>query len=266
MEFVNHPSYYGGAGNPYEVIKVIEAWGLDNNFDLATVIKYLARQGKKPQNPAIQDLEKAEWYLTHEIEKVKEKQRKETTDMWRFYRGFGSDTWPTTGCSSDEVHIKSTFDMYFIGGTSSSRPSIATKATIKSPHVGCFFSLFFFYLFNLMSKIPFCLFQILNSRILRFFTLACQILNNRCKIKVIVQPPCFNNLDYLIRIPCPTIIGRMIYKFHMYTSEKKYSKQSRLRFQPCACAFNVLGSQIKIFVINFKANKISASIDAGHTC
>lgn len=110
MEFVNHPSYYGGAENPYEVIKVIEAWGLDNNFDLATVIKYLARQGKKPQNPAIQDLEKAEWYLTHEIKKVKEKQRKETTDMWRFYRGFGSDTWPTTECSSDEVHIKSTFD------------------------------------------------------------------------------------------------------------------------------------------------------------
>lgn len=110
MEFVNHPSYYGGAENPYEVIKVIEAWGLDNNFDLATVIKYLARQGKKPQNPAIQDLEKAEWYLTHEIEKVKEKQRKETTDMWRFYRCFGSDTWPTTECSSDEVHIKSTFD------------------------------------------------------------------------------------------------------------------------------------------------------------
>lgn len=110
MEFVNHPSYYGGAENPYEVIKVIEAWGLDNNFDLATVIKYLARQGKKPQNPAIQDLEKAEWYLTHEIEKVKEKQRKETTDMWRFYRGFGSDTWPTTECPSDEVHIKSTFD------------------------------------------------------------------------------------------------------------------------------------------------------------
>ena len=96
--------------NPYEVIKVIEAWGLDNNFDLATVIKYLARQGKKPQNPAIQDLEKAEWYLTHEIEKVKEKQRKGTTDMWRFYRCFGSDIWPTTECSSDEVHIKSTFD------------------------------------------------------------------------------------------------------------------------------------------------------------
>ena len=30
--------------------------------------------------------------------------------MWRFYRGFGSDTWPTTEYSSDEVHIKSTFD------------------------------------------------------------------------------------------------------------------------------------------------------------
>ena len=110
MEFVNHPSYYGGAGNPYEVIKVIEAWGLDNNFDLATVIKYLARQGKKPQNPAIQDLEKAEWYLTHEIEKVKEKQKKEASDMWRFYRGFGSDIWPTLEGSADKVHIKSTFD------------------------------------------------------------------------------------------------------------------------------------------------------------
>lgn len=110
MELVNHPLYYGGKDNPYEVIKVIEAWGLDNNFDLATVIKYLARQGKKPQNPAIQDLEKAEWYLTHEIEKVKEKQKKEASDMWRFYRGFGSDIWPTLEGSADKVHIKSTFD------------------------------------------------------------------------------------------------------------------------------------------------------------
>lgn len=27
-EEVNHPAHYGGAENPYEVIKVIEAWGL----------------------------------------------------------------------------------------------------------------------------------------------------------------------------------------------------------------------------------------------
>ena len=27
-EFVNHPAHYGGEGNPYEAIKVIEAWGL----------------------------------------------------------------------------------------------------------------------------------------------------------------------------------------------------------------------------------------------
>ena len=27
-EAVNHPPHYGGADNPYEAIKVIEAWGL----------------------------------------------------------------------------------------------------------------------------------------------------------------------------------------------------------------------------------------------
>ena len=26
-ENINHPSYYGGESNPYEAIKVIEAWG-----------------------------------------------------------------------------------------------------------------------------------------------------------------------------------------------------------------------------------------------
>ncbi|HMA74924.1 MAG TPA: hypothetical protein VKP67_26040 [Xanthobacteraceae bacterium] len=31
-EAVNHPAHYGGADNPYEAIKVIEAWGL--NFHL----------------------------------------------------------------------------------------------------------------------------------------------------------------------------------------------------------------------------------------
>jgi len=27
-EQINHPQHYGGANNPYEAIKVIEAWGL----------------------------------------------------------------------------------------------------------------------------------------------------------------------------------------------------------------------------------------------
>lgn len=60
---VNHPAHYGGADNPYEAIKVIEAWKLD--FHLGTVLKYIARCEKKG-NP-IEDLEKGLWYLQREI-------------------------------------------------------------------------------------------------------------------------------------------------------------------------------------------------------
>ena len=63
---VNHPSYYGGADNPYEAIKVIEAWGL--NFHLSTCIKYLSRAGKKDPQKEIEDLKKAMWYLNREIQ------------------------------------------------------------------------------------------------------------------------------------------------------------------------------------------------------
>jgi hypothetical protein len=62
-ESVNHPSHYGGAGNPYEAIKVVEAWGL--NFCLGNVVKYISRAGKK--GDALEDLKKARWYLDREI-------------------------------------------------------------------------------------------------------------------------------------------------------------------------------------------------------
>jgi hypothetical protein len=54
----------------YEAINVIEAWGL--NFCLGNVIKYVARAGRKTDNP-IEDLEKAKWYIEREIEKLKGK-------------------------------------------------------------------------------------------------------------------------------------------------------------------------------------------------
>ena len=38
-EMVNHPSHYGGADNPYEAIKVIEAWEAD--FNIGTTLRYL---------------------------------------------------------------------------------------------------------------------------------------------------------------------------------------------------------------------------------
>lgn len=72
-EYVDHPSHYGGEDNPYECIKVIEAWGLDKNFDLGTAIRYICRAGEKPDNPVLQDLKKARWYLDREIQKLEEK-------------------------------------------------------------------------------------------------------------------------------------------------------------------------------------------------
>ena len=63
---VNHPEHYGGSDSTYEAIKVIEAWEL--GFCLGNVIKYISRAGKKESR--IDDLKKAQWYLTREIEKV----------------------------------------------------------------------------------------------------------------------------------------------------------------------------------------------------
>jgi hypothetical protein len=61
---VNHPAHYGGEDNPYEAIKVIEAWDL--GFCLGNTVKYISRAGKKSAD-AIEDLKKARWYLDREI-------------------------------------------------------------------------------------------------------------------------------------------------------------------------------------------------------
>lgn len=63
MTAVNHPQHYGG-DTTYEAIKVIEAWKLD--FHLGNTVKYIARAGKK--GDALEDLQKAEWYLRRKIE------------------------------------------------------------------------------------------------------------------------------------------------------------------------------------------------------
>jgi hypothetical protein len=64
---VDHPPHYGGEDNPYEAIKIIEAWGL--GFCLGNAVKYILRAGRKgdPYLTQIQDLEKARWYLDREI-------------------------------------------------------------------------------------------------------------------------------------------------------------------------------------------------------
>jgi hypothetical protein len=61
---VNHPSHYT-FGN-IEVIDAIEDWDLP--YHLGNVVKYVARAGKKDKNKTIQDLKKAQWYLSRFIE------------------------------------------------------------------------------------------------------------------------------------------------------------------------------------------------------
>ena len=69
IEQVNHPNHYGGEDNPYEAIKVIEAWDL--GFSLGNTVKYISRAGKKDKE--LQDLKKALWYLQHHIETLEKK-------------------------------------------------------------------------------------------------------------------------------------------------------------------------------------------------
>lgn len=68
-EAINHPVHYGGADNPYEAIKVIEAWKL--GFHLGNTVKYISRAGLKPGEAIVKDLEKARWYLDRYISKLK---------------------------------------------------------------------------------------------------------------------------------------------------------------------------------------------------
>ena len=60
-DMVNHPPHYTSGG--IETIDFIEAKGL--NYHLGQVIKYVSRAGKK--GDALQDLQKARWYLDREI-------------------------------------------------------------------------------------------------------------------------------------------------------------------------------------------------------
>lgn len=73
IDNINDPAHYGGNDNPYEVIKVIEAWGLDKDAYIFNVIKYTARAGKKDETKEIEDLEKARYYLDRKINNLKNK-------------------------------------------------------------------------------------------------------------------------------------------------------------------------------------------------
>ena len=48
--------------------------GMEFNFNLGNVVKYISRAGKKEGNTSIQDLEKARDYLEEEIIRLMEKE------------------------------------------------------------------------------------------------------------------------------------------------------------------------------------------------
>ena len=65
---VDHPDHYL-KNSGHEVIDVIEAWDL--NFNLGNAVKYIARAGKKNPKKYKEDLNKAKWYIQHQIDKIK---------------------------------------------------------------------------------------------------------------------------------------------------------------------------------------------------
>jgi len=77
-EKVDHPAHYGGADNPYEVIKIIEHFKL--GFNLGNTIKYILRAGRKDKAKLIEDLKKGRWYLDREIMLLEAEDAQRTTE------------------------------------------------------------------------------------------------------------------------------------------------------------------------------------------
>lgn len=70
MSAVDHPAHYGGEDDPYEVIKVAEAWGFDGDAYLFNVLKYIRRE----KNDELEDLKKARFYLDRKIRRMEQTQ------------------------------------------------------------------------------------------------------------------------------------------------------------------------------------------------
>lgn len=68
MEQVDHPDHY--TQGDIEPIDVIKDWELD--FHLGSVVKYVARCGKKKESTKKEDLEKARWLLEDKLEDMED--------------------------------------------------------------------------------------------------------------------------------------------------------------------------------------------------
>ena len=74
MEQVDHPEHYTRHPSGVECITITEHF----NFCIGNAIKYLWRAGLK--GDAITDLNKAQWYIRREIERLQGKQPVEATE------------------------------------------------------------------------------------------------------------------------------------------------------------------------------------------
>jgi hypothetical protein len=74
-DLVNKPSHY--TNSKIEVIDYIEDKGF--NYNLGNAVKYISRAGKKNKDTYVQDLQKAIWYLTREVNNRLQKPTNEET-------------------------------------------------------------------------------------------------------------------------------------------------------------------------------------------
>ncbi len=66
MAEINHPKHYAQG---IEAIEFIDSHRL--NFSLGNAVKYIVRAGLKDGEPAEEALQKAVWYLEHEIKHLR---------------------------------------------------------------------------------------------------------------------------------------------------------------------------------------------------
>lgn len=66
-DHVHHPSHYTSHPSGIDRIEITRHM----SFNVGNAIKYLWRNGKKDGQPAVQDLEKAIWYIQDEIKRLK---------------------------------------------------------------------------------------------------------------------------------------------------------------------------------------------------
>lgn len=68
---VNHPSHY--TWSSIEPIDAIEAWQLP--YHLGNVVKYVSRAGHKDKSKTLEDLRKANWYLSRYINNLEQEEK-----------------------------------------------------------------------------------------------------------------------------------------------------------------------------------------------